>query len=415
MAEGALDVDGSETPGRPVAPILAAVWWFALSGLGLFFPFYSLYLREAAQLSGTAVGAVMAALPATGLLAQPLWGQIADRTGARTRVLAIVALGTALGYAGLALPSTLAGFLGGTIALAFFSTALIPTCVSVSLAALPEPSPRAFGRVRVMGTLGFGCSVGLLPFVLAATSASGAADDLGRLRLAFLLAGASVGIAAAVSLLLPTRGHVALRAARGDWLELMRNGPFLRVLAFTFATYFVTQGAMVLFPILVHSQGGGIEAISRMWLVMLALEVPLVFLFGGAVARLGPRGVIAIGTAASAVRWGVSGFAEDLDLVQIAQALHGVTVWGIILGVPYYVDRVVPERLRATAQGILAMVGISLGSILSNLAAGWLTETFGATTPARVAGVASGALLLLVPLLVGRLDVFAAREDDGGA
>lgn len=399
MAEAPQEARSRAEP-RPVKPILAGVWWFALSGLGLFFPFYSLYLREAVQLSGTAVGAVMATVPATGLVAQPLWGQIADRTGARVRVLSLIALGTAAGYAGLALPSTLSGFLLGTVLLACFSTALLPTCVSVSLASLPDASPRSFGHVRVMGTLGFAASVGLLPFVLAALPGPEGAGELLRLRIAFPLAGACVAIAAAVSLLLPTRGVIAVRADRGDWRGLLSNGAFLRILAFTFLTYFFTQGSMVLFPILVHAQGGGIEAISRMWLLMLSLEVPLVFAFGAGVARIGPRGVIAIGTLAAAVRWTTSGFADDLRLVHLAQVLHGVTVWGIILGVPFYVDRVVPERLRATAQGMLAMVGISLGSILSNLGAGWLTEAFGPTVPARIAGVASLFLLAAAPFVI---------------
>jgi len=413
MSESAHDGTTAVHASPGLRATLSAVWGFALAGLGLFFPFYSLYLREAAALSGTAVGVVMATVPAIGLIAQPLWGQIADRTGARARVLTWIAVGTAVGYAALALPSTFAGFLVGTIALACFSTALIPACMSVSLASLAETSPRVFGRVRVVGTIGFGASVGLLPFVLGAIAGDASTDEVLRLRFAFPLAGACVATAAAFSLRLPTRGVVAVRAARGDWRQLLGNGPFLRVLAFAFLTYFFTQGAMVLFPILVHAQGGGLEAISHMWLVMLALEVPLVFAFGAGVARFGPRGVIAIGTAAGALRWVASGYVDDLRIVQVAQLLHGVTVWGIMLGVPFYVDRVVPERLRATAQGVLAMVGISLGSILSNVCAGWLTETFGATMPARVAGLASGGLLLLVPALIPPIGSSPTRSGAG--
>lgn len=402
-------------PTRTVTIVLSAVWWFSLSGLGLFFPFYSLYLRDSAQLGGTAVGAVMACLPAIGLIAQPFWGQLADRTGARARVLTVIALGTALGYAGLALPSTLQGFLIGTIALGVFSSALIPMCVSVSLASLPDASARSFGHVRVMGTLGYGVSVGVLPFLLAGAAGADPAAETARLHIIFPLAAGAVALAAVASLFVPTRGLIAVRAARGDWRRLLGNGPFRRVLGFTFLTYFFTQGAMVLFPILVRDQGGGIESISRMWLIMLALEVPLVFAFGAGVARFGARGVIAIGTAAAALRWATSGFVDDLRLVYLAQILHGVTVWGIILGVPLYVDRVVPEQLRATAQGVLSMIGISLGSILSNLAAGILMEEYGATTPARVAGVASALLVLALPWLIPGLRDSVPSSPPGSA
>jgi MFS family permease len=110
--------------------------------------------------------------------------------------------------------------------------------------------------------------------------------------------------------------------------------------------------------------------------------------------------VIAIGMIAAAVRWGVSGFAEDLRWVYLAQILHGVTVWGIILGAPVYVDAVVPARLRSTAQALLAMVGVSLGSILSNVGAGWLSDVVGPRAPAQVAGVMGLMLTLALPWML---------------
>lgn len=391
--------------------LLAGIWGFALGGLGLFFPFYSLYLREVIGLSGTAVGAVMATAPLMGLIAQPLWGGVADRTGARTRTLGFVALGTAAGYTALAWPTHFTGLLLGTAMLALFSTALLPSCMSVSLAVLPDGDTRSLGRVRVVGTLGYGVTVGLLPVALRFFSEHHTADEaLAHLHIIFPLAGGSVAIAALISLALPVSTRASLRAERGDWRQLLENRAFLRILAFTFTTYLFSQGAMVLFPILVTAHGGGIEAISEMWLIMLALEVPLVFVFGASVSRLGPRGVIAIGTLAAGVRWTASGWLTDLDLVYAAQVLHGVTVWGIILGVPLYVDRVVPEKLRATAQGVLAMIGISFGSILSNLGAGWLTEHYGPLTPARVAGVASCLLVLVLAWVVPPLG--AQRPED---
>ncbi len=394
---------------RSSSPLLSAVWWFVLGGLGLIFPFYSLYLRENAGLSGTQVGAVMATLPLIGLIAQPFWGHLADRTGRRVTVLAALAFGTCLGYCGLAFANSFSSFIIGTALLALFSTPLLPGCVSLSLALLPEPTGAAFGRVRVMGTIGFGVSVGLFPVVLRAyqrfSPASGqpaaaAGEGEAGLRIMFFVAALLLLLATATTLRLPEGRVVSLRARRGEWRLLVRNGLFARVLIFTFLAYLFIQGPMVLFPILVRAQGGGLEAISRMWLIMLTLEIPLLFYFGVGLARMGPRGVIAIGITAAAVRWGVSGFVDDLRWVYLVQVLHGVTVWGVILGVPLYVDAIVPQRLRSTGQGLLAMIGVSLGSIISNVGAGWLTEVVGPKAPARVAGVAAGLLALALPLML---------------
>ncbi|MBW2274858.1 MAG: MFS transporter [Deltaproteobacteria bacterium] len=391
----------------PIIPTLSIIWGLVLAGLGLIFPFYALYLRENAGLTGTEVGLVAATLPLMGVLVQPMWGQVADRTGLRGRVLAVLALGTAAGYALLSRAQSFEDFLLYTALLALFSTATIPACMSVSLALLPEPSSQAFGRVRVVGTLGFGVSVGAFPFLLRAlrdagfvASKSEASSGEPGLHVMFYVAGVLLLLASLASLALPRRGAVSLRASQGEWRTLLSNRLFVRLLIYAFFAYLSMQGPMVLFPILVRAQGGGLEAVSQMWLIMLVLEVPLVFYFGAGVARMGPRGVIAIGMAAGALRWGVSGFAEDLRWVYLAQALHGVTVWGIILGAPVYVDAVVPARLRSTAQGLLAMVGVSLGSILSNVGAGWLTDAVGPRAPAQLAGLMGLALTLVLPWML---------------
>jgi hypothetical protein len=49
--------------GRVAMP---CVWFFCLGGLGIFFPFFSLYLRENAGLSGSQMGLVLSMVPLIG-------------------------------------------------------------------------------------------------------------------------------------------------------------------------------------------------------------------------------------------------------------------------------------------------------------------------------------------------------------
>jgi hypothetical protein len=74
------------------------------------------------------------------------------------------------------------------------------------------------------------------------------------------------------------------------------------------------------------------------------------------------------------------------------QALHGVTVVGLNLGSPLYLDVVAPEKLRSTAQGILSMVGAGIAGIASNVSAGWLMERSGIDRVYLICG--TGALAL---------------------
>jgi PPP family 3-phenylpropionic acid transporter len=95
-------------------------------------------------------------------------------------------------------------------------------------------------------------------------------------------------------------------------------------------------------------------------------------------------------------------------LLFAVQALHGVTVVGLNLGSPLYLDTVAPERLRSTAQGILSMVGMGIAGIASNTAAGWLVDHGGTDALYLTCGL--GALAL--GLLTGSFLPAAGKRDD---
>ncbi|MFQ5874092.1 MAG: MFS transporter, partial [Dehalococcoidia bacterium] len=78
------------------------------------------------------------------------------------------------------------------------------------------------------------------------------------------------------------------------------------------------------------------------------------------------------------------------------QILHGVTVVGLLLGGPLYLDAIAPERLRSTAQALLSMVGVGIAGIASNAGAGWLLEHAGPDALYIVGGIGALALGCLV-------------------
>jgi PPP family 3-phenylpropionic acid transporter len=381
------------------APVSLSVFWFLyFAGLGVFFPFFGLYLRENAALDGTQVGLVLAAIPLAGIVAQPFWGQLADRTGARSFLLTLLTLGTAAGYVAMAGATGFGALLATTAFMSAFGTSVVPAAVSVTLAALSDRGPNAFGRVRVWGTIGYLVLVVGFPWALHRMQRSWlppavpAGPSEPGLETMFLVAGALTALAAAVALFLPRHGSVSLRARRGDWRLLRGDSAFLRVLGFTLLAFFFLQGPMGIFPIYVRESGGNLDTVGRMWVLMLLVEIPLVALSGTGLRRIGARGLLAIGVLAGGLRWTVCGLTENLAVVYAVQILHGVTVTGLLLGGPLYVEAVVPERLRSTAQALLATVGTGIGGILSNVAAGWMLDRLGPGAPYLYGGV--GALLL---------------------
>jgi PPP family 3-phenylpropionic acid transporter len=384
-----------------------ATWWFLfMGGLGAVFPFFSLYFRENAGLTGIQVGIVLGMIPLVGFAAQPFWGQVADRTGSRSRILALVSFGAGASYF---LVPTVQGFLPVLLSMALvssFSTAVIPMGTSVTLALLGRAGMRDFGRIRVWGTVGFLALVVSFPLTLHTTQAwtgltsagDGASEPL--LGIMFVMAGGLWILSGGFALVLPRSGEIALRASQGEWRELFRHRPFRRVLLFAFGSYLCFQGPMMLFPVYVRSFGGDVSLVSALWIPMLALEIPLLVASGASLERFGARGLIAVGILAGAVRWIACALSTSPWVFFPAQLLHGVTVAGVVIGAPLYVEQSIPEQLRSTGQGVLAMLGFGLGGVISNVASGALLDRFGAGAPALVGGLGGLGLFLLLPLLL---------------
>ncbi len=385
------------------------LFWFTYFGsLGIFFPYFSLYLRENAGLSGTQLGVILAIAPLVGMVAQPLWGQVADRTGARSRALAFLALGTALGYLGLGAAQGFWPIVLAMAALALVGTAVFPLMTSVSLAILRDAGRHAFGHVRAWGTIGFFVLVIVFPWILNlhrstnAIAAASATISQPGLELMFPVTAALVLLSALIAFFLPKKGAVALRAARGDWRELLHNRAFLRFLFYALVAHFLMHGPMWLFPLFVRSRGGDLDTIRGMWILMLVVEIPLVLSTGSGLKRLGARGLLAVGVLVGGLRWLFCALITDFTLLFAVQALHGVTVVGLNLGSPLYLDAVAPEKLRSTAQGILSMVGVGIAGIASNTAAGWLLERGGTDALYFICGIGSLALGALTGWILPR-------------
>lgn len=380
---------------------LGAFWFLYMGAVGLFFPFFALYLGESAGLSALEVGSIVSVLPLVGILAQPFWGQLADRSGARGRVLALVAAGAGLTQLVVARAEGFPALLAATALLAVFWTSAIPMAMSVSLAILRDSGRHAFGIARACGTVGYLVLVVSFPLLLRWIhgSAEHGAAPPGLVWMfpaitVLALAGAAIALA------LPREGAVSLRAPRDGLRQLLRHGPMLRLLAYCFVVHLFINGPIQLFPLFVRSLGGGLEDVSRMWIWMVLLEIPLMVLSGTLLARLGSRRLLGLGVAAAGLRWAGSGLGGGLAATAALGLLHGLVVVGLGIGATLYVEEAVPEPLRSTGQALLATVGVGAGGILSNLACGWLFDHVGPRATYLGCGLAALALGVIIAWVV---------------
>jgi PPP family 3-phenylpropionic acid transporter len=403
-----------------VLPRLSLYWFVATAAIGIYFPYFTLYLKQNVGLSGFEVGLVYATLPLVGAFAQPLWSQLADRQGTRTGVLALVTLGTGLGYMGLSQGTGLTSMLIASAFLAVFVTSLLPMSLAVSMAALGRRERFKFGSVRAWGTAGYLLTVVATPPALhfaqrafgVQSGAPGVREPgLGGL---FVVAGVVMCCAALIASRLPADGELAIRAKPGELRALLRRGPYLRVLLFNFGSFFFLHAPMVLFPIYLDSRGGDMNTVSRMWVMMLLFEIPLVMKAGALVQRIGPRWTLAGATAAGGLRWTLCALCPTVGPVYLVQLLHAVVVAGMLVATPMLIEALVPRQLRASGQSGLTLFGSSIAGTLSSMLGGWLCDVAGIDAVYWVGGLGGLALALTGPWLLPT-EAEAEGEQEGEA
>jgi len=368
---------------------MGAFWFLYMAGLGVVFPYLSLYFRDDVGLTGAELGLAMAMNPLMGIIASPLWGQWADRSGRRRGALFLLASGAALGYLLVPHASGFAALLACLAMLSFFAAPAMAVASSLSFAVLGRGGATHFGRIRVWGTLGYLLMILLFPSLLAAAKDGVAVSGPTRpLALIFPIAAALCLAAAAVLVRVPATAAIAVRARREDVGALLRRPSYRRLLVLALFAFGLLSGPIMLFPVFVTARGGAIETVSRLWIPMLLLEIPLIWFAGAGLRRLGARGLIAGGIALDGARWLATALAPGLWLIFGIQLLHGAVVVGLIIGMQLYVEGEVPEQLRVTGQTLLGMM-MSVGAVLSHLWCGLALGRFGADAPYLIAGPAA--------------------------
>ena len=374
-----------------VTPV-AVFWFLYMAGLGVIFPYLSLYFQENVGLTGTQLGLALAMHPLMGIVASPFWGQWADRSGRRRGALFLLASGSALGYFLVPYASSFQVLLLCLVFLSAFAAPAMAVASSLSFAVLGEGGAARFGHVRVWGTVGYLMMILVFPSLLSwmGGDASVAGSTHG-LELIFPVAAILCLGAALVLFGVPSSKAISVRAKRKDLGALLRQSSFVRLLVLAFFAFGLLAGPIALFPVFVIERGGTIETVSRLWIPMLLLEIPLIYYAGAGLRRVGARGLIAAGIACDGARWLISALAPSLFWIFGIQLLHGVVVVGLIIGMQLYVEGEVPSRLRATGQTILG-TSMSLGAVLSHLWAGAALEHLGANAPYLISGPISIAL-----------------------
>ena len=364
---------------------LGGFYFFYFAYLGVFAPFFSLYLQSTG-LTPFDLGVVMALPQVTRIIAPALWSWIADRTSAPVRVVRYTGVAGTAVFMAIFFGTSFALIFVTIFAMTFFWSAALPLIEATTLTHLGGETSR-YGPVRVWGSIGFiaavvGVGHALDHVSLAAVPVLVLAMMSGMLVCAFLVPEA------------PRVHHASDATVRGVMLKpeviaLMAAGACMSAAHGPYYTFF---------SIHLVAEGYSKSATGWLWALGVACEIGIFAWMPRLFRAWTLRTILIASFALAVVRFLLIGWlSHNLAALLAAQAMHAATFGAFHAASIGYIHKFFGGRLQSRGQALYGSVAFGVGGAIGAFASGYAWDSWGAAvTFTLAAGCALAGMLILV-------------------
>jgi PPP family 3-phenylpropionic acid transporter len=368
---------------------LSGFYFFYFAFVGAMSPFWGLYLQSLA-FNAFQIGVLMSLLQVMRIFAPNIWGHIADRSGRRTAIVQIAALGSVIVFTGVFAGDGFWWLFFVMAALSFFWSASLPLVEAMTLSHLGERSD-TYGRIRLWGSVGF---------ILMVVGLGYAFDHIAIKWLPWAVLVVMLGILAFARVI--PEAEVLQHGGHESVWDVMKRPEVASFLAACLLMA-VTHGPYYTFySIYLVDHGYDKSTIGWLWAFGVICEIGIFLVVPRIFARITPRELILASFALAVLRflliaWGV----ESNWIVWAAQALHAFTFGTYHAAAVALVHHHFRGRHQARGQGLYTSLSYGVGGTLGGLGSGLTWETPGPAWTFTLAA-ASAALAWLVYALWGK-------------
>lgn len=352
-------------------------WYFAF--VGVFQPYFSLYLQSLAMSAGR-IAVLMSLGQMIRLVAPLFWGWLADHAGQRVKIV-VMSTGAALAsFSAVFLTQDFLGLLLSLTVLHFFWSASLPLVEALTLAHLTD-HPERYGRIRLWGSVGFIFAVLGMGWLL----------DILPITLLLWVGWALLSGTVVSALLLKEAVPGAIHTASS--LRMVLSQPKVVFLLVAGLFMIAAHGALyVFYSIHLVAHGYGKTVVGLLWTLGVLAEIIVFLLMPRIAQRVSLRHLLLACFALAVLRFMLIGWQVDsLSVLFFAQCLHGATFGAHHVATMAALNRWFSSGQQARAQAIYGSVAYGIGGLTGGLLAGALWESVG---PAMTFSVS--ALLALI-------------------
>jgi MFS transporter, PPP family, 3-phenylpropionic acid transporter len=372
--------------------LLLRLYFFAsFAALGAYSPFFPRWL-VARGLDGAALGAVVATIPAMGLVGPPVVGLLADSLGLRGSLLSVACLGSFLAFAFLAA----AGLVNHQLVFVeIFATVLVfaafraPMFMMADVVAIEGEGERdsssSYGRTRLWGSVGY---------LVASVGVGCCLDPQGPAALPAVIA-LLLFAAMLVAFVIPQRTPaVRLPVTTGKMRSLITSEDFPLFLGIAFGAEFAISSYDLCFSRYLSDLGASSTLIGFAWGLGVVVEILLMIGAAQLLARFRPPTLLAFALFAVALRCALLAVVRALPAVVAVQFLHSPSVCLFWISALSHLKRRASPSTFARAQGLFSAAAAA-GSVAGMLTWGALYHRVGGKV---TFGLAAAAALLVTPV-----------------
>jgi PPP family 3-phenylpropionic acid transporter len=367
------------------------VYFFAsFAALGVYSPFFPRWL-VARGIEGIAMGAVVATIPAMGVVGPPLVGVVADSIGMRGSLLRVACVGSFFAFAVLAAAGMAGHALRSIEILAVvlvFAAFRAPMLMMADVVAIEREHEGAgsYGSTRLWGSIGF----------LVASVGGGRWMDTASPTALPAMVAVSLGIAAVTAFAIPVRSG-AVRLSFNDNLQGLAAVLDLPMLL---GTAFIGELALssyeLCFSLHLSDLGASGTLIGLAWALGIVAEIGMMAVAARLIERFRAPPLVVAALCLAALRCVLLATLRSLPALMAVQLLHSPSVAMFWIAAITYLKRRTSQRAFATAQGLLSAV-TAAGSVTGMLLWGASYRHLGGAPTFAMAGcVAAGAAVFAV-------------------
>jgi MFS transporter, PPP family, 3-phenylpropionic acid transporter len=368
---------------------LNTIYFIFYAALAGYYPFLTVYLVERG-LSYTQIGIAYAITSLISVATQPVWGYITDKYSSKNNILFITMLLSSLIINVFVYIKGFPMVMGAMVILVIFQSPISSILDAYTYDMIEEHRRIQFGRIRLMGSIGYAVFSLLIGILIKATNINSS------FYVYFIMLFTGVFVIKGIKF----KGKSQKQKLNFNHLvKTLKNKNFI-VFLFSICIMSIALGVNGSYiSVLIEKTGGNVSNLGLLWFIVAMSELPVFFFGGKLLKKYGELNVFIFAILIYILRFFLDGVCINYTQVIFIQLLQGISFPLYLMASLQYLNKIVPSKMRTSGITLYAALGGGLGGFIGNIMGGKLLDIVSVFVLFKVLSIIMILALLVVLVL----------------